>query len=150
MIRAFFSLQRPWVPTLVALANLGVNAGLDAALYKPIGIGGIPLSTAIVSLITTLLLAAVLRPGIGGIDGRRTLAATVRILVATGALVLGTLAVREALEGVVSNGFGGQLAVIALAGGTGAAVYAAAVFALRVEEAQQLWALVKGGVSRLR
>src|SRR4029450_1452440 len=33
LIRAFFSLQRPWVPTLIALANLGVNAGLDALLY---------------------------------------------------------------------------------------------------------------------
>src|SRR2546428_13620901 len=56
LIRTFFSLQRPWTPTLIALANLGVNAGLDALLYKPIGIGGIPLSTAIVSLVTTVLL----------------------------------------------------------------------------------------------
>src|SRR6185503_10805557 len=42
LIRTFFSLQRPWTPTLIALANLGVNAGLDALLYKPMGIGGIP------------------------------------------------------------------------------------------------------------
>src|SRR5436309_963405 len=47
LIRTFFSLQTPWVPTAIALANLGVNAGLDAVLYKPIGIGGIPPSTVI-------------------------------------------------------------------------------------------------------
>ena len=49
LIRTFFSLQLPWVPTWIALANLGVNAGLDALLYEPMGIGGIPLATAIVS-----------------------------------------------------------------------------------------------------
>ena len=73
LIRTFFSLQRPWTPTMIALANLGVNAGLDALLYKPMGIGGIPLSTAIVSLVTTVALAAVLRALIGGLDARRTL-----------------------------------------------------------------------------
>ena len=40
-------------PTQIALGNLGVNAGLDALLYEPMGIGGITLATAIVSLITT-------------------------------------------------------------------------------------------------
>ena len=40
--RAFFSLQAAWMPTLVALANLGLNAVLDACLYW-LGIWGIPL-----------------------------------------------------------------------------------------------------------
>ena len=53
-------------PTQIALANLGVNAGLDALLYKPMGVGGIPLSTAIVSLVTTVALAVVLRRRLGG------------------------------------------------------------------------------------
>ena len=54
LIRTFFSLQLPWRPTQIALANLGVNAGLDALLYKPMGVGGITLATAIVSLVTTV------------------------------------------------------------------------------------------------
>ncbi len=150
LIRTFFSLQQPWVPTLIALTNLGVNAGLDALLYKPMGIGGIPLATAIVSLLTTVALAAVLRPRLGGIDGRRTVSAGVRILAASGALVLASLGVREALEGTVSNGFGGQVVVIAAAGGAGIAVYVAAVFALRVAEARDLWSLVRQQAARLR
>ena len=32
--RAFFSLQSPWIPTWVALGNLGLNAALDAAFYR--------------------------------------------------------------------------------------------------------------------
>ena len=31
--RSFFSLQSPWVPTSVALGNLGLNAALDALFY---------------------------------------------------------------------------------------------------------------------
>src|SRR5206468_1778199 len=100
LIRAFFSLQRPWTPTVIALANLGVNAGLDAILYKPIGIGGIPLSTAIVSLVTTAALIAVLRGQIGGIDARRTLDAAIRIALAGGLLALVVLGAREALDSV--------------------------------------------------
>jgi putative peptidoglycan lipid II flippase len=150
LIRAFFSLQRPWVPTLIALANLALNAGLDALLYKPIGIGGIPLATAIVSLVTTLALAAVLRPRLGGIDGARTVAATIKIGIAAAALAAVTLAVKELLDGVVSAGFGGQLVVILAAGTAGALAYIAIVFALRVEEARQLANLVAGQLARLR
>ena len=37
--RAFFSLQSNWFPTIVALANLALNAALDVALYR-VGIWG--------------------------------------------------------------------------------------------------------------
>jgi putative peptidoglycan lipid II flippase len=150
LIRAFFSLQTPWIPTAIALVNLGLNAGLDAILYKPLGIGGIPLSTAIVSLVTTLALAAVLRPRLGGLDGRRTLDAGIRILLAAGALAGATLALREALQALLADDFGGQLLVVVVAGGAGMLVYLAALFLLRVEELRQLWGLVRGQVSRLR
>ena len=40
--RSFFSLQSPWVPTAVALLNLGLNAVLDWAFYR-FGAWGIPL-----------------------------------------------------------------------------------------------------------
>ena len=43
--RAFFSLQSNWIPTVVALGNLFLNAVLDFAFYR-FGVWGIPLSTA--------------------------------------------------------------------------------------------------------
>jgi putative peptidoglycan lipid II flippase len=150
LIRAFFSIQRPWVPTLIALGNLFVNAGLDALLYGPMGIGGITLATAIVSLITAIALAAVLRPVLGGIDGRRTLDAGMRILIASALLAGVALAVKEGLDGVVADDFAGQLLVIVAAGLAGTVTYVAAVFALHVPEASQIWALVRGQLARLR
>src|SRR5439155_9390453 len=32
--RAFFSLQSNWIPTAIALGNLGLNAALDGAFYR--------------------------------------------------------------------------------------------------------------------
>jgi len=150
LIRTFFSLQRPWTPTAIALANLGVNAGLDALLYGPMGIGGIPLSTAIVSLITTFALVAVLRRLIGGVDARRTLAVGLRIAIAAGLLALAALGVKALLDSALSDSNGAQLIVIAAAGTAGAAAYAAASSALRIDEAREVAALVRGQLSRLR
>ena len=48
VIRAFFSLQLPWLATKVAALGVVLNAALDAVLYQPLGTGGIPLATSIV------------------------------------------------------------------------------------------------------
>jgi putative peptidoglycan lipid II flippase len=150
LIRTFFSLQRPWVPTMIALANLFVTAGLNAILYKPMGVGGIVLATAIVSLVTAIALAVVLRPDLGGLDGRHTLDASIRILVASAVLAGVALATKELLDGVVADDFAGQLLVILAAGCAGTAAYAGSVFALHVGEAHQLLELVRGQIARLR
>ena len=63
--RAFFSLQRPWLPTWVALGNLGLNAVLDAAFYR-FGIWGIPLSTSLVNIAGTAALVILLQRELGG------------------------------------------------------------------------------------
>ena len=46
LTRTFFSLQRPWVPTAIATANLAVTALAALALYH-LGVGGIVAATAI-------------------------------------------------------------------------------------------------------
>jgi putative peptidoglycan lipid II flippase len=150
LIRTFFSLQRPWTPTAIALANLGLNAGLDALLYEPMGIGGIPLATAIVSLVTTVALVAVLRRLIGGVDARRTLDVALRIAIAAGLLAAAALGVRELLDSALSDSSGSQLIVIAAAGAAGTAAYAAASTALRIDEAREVADLVRGQLRRLR
>ncbi|NTU51741.1 MAG: hypothetical protein HGA94_04800 [Candidatus Aminicenantes bacterium] len=50
---------------------MAVNTGLMLLLYKPMGVGGITLSTSVVSLINFFGLMIILRPRIGGIDARR-------------------------------------------------------------------------------
>ena len=58
--RAFFSLQSNWIPTIVALGNLALNAILDAVFYR-FGTWGIPLSTALCNVVGTVALILLLR-----------------------------------------------------------------------------------------
>ena len=87
LIRAFFSLQRPWVPTLIALGNLVLTAGLER---DPLRADGDRRHRARdgdrVARDGASRSAAVLRPRLGGLDGRRTLDAGIRILVASALL----------------------------------------------------------------
>ncbi|HZO60646.1 MAG TPA: murein biosynthesis integral membrane protein MurJ [Solirubrobacterales bacterium] len=149
MIRTFFSLQLPWRPTQIALANLGVNAALDALLYKPMGVGGITLATAIVSFVTTVALAITLRREIGGVDMARTVRAGTRILAAGALCAAVALGVREALDGLEDTLLQ-QTVLVAAASAAGLMAYVTVVMTTRVEEARQISALVRGQLARLR
>ena len=47
LTRAFFSLQRPWVPTTLAVGSLAINAILSYVLAEEFGIAGIVIGTAV-------------------------------------------------------------------------------------------------------
>ena len=68
--RGFFSLQLPWIPSMVAVRNLVLNAGLDAVFYR-FGIWGIPLSTSIVNIAGTAALLIFFRRRMPGFEVRR-------------------------------------------------------------------------------
>src|SRR4051812_46651021 len=67
--RGFFSLQSNWVPTAIALGNLGLNAALDAAFYR-FGTWGIPLATSCVNLAGSAVLMVLMRRRLGRLGGR--------------------------------------------------------------------------------
>lgn len=67
VIRAFFSLQLPWVPTKVALLGVALNALLNALLYQPLGVGGIPLASSLASIVTFLVMLRALERQLGGL-----------------------------------------------------------------------------------
>jgi peptidoglycan biosynthesis protein MviN/MurJ (putative lipid II flippase) len=71
MNRGFFSLQQPWIPSLVAVMNLGVNAAMDAVFYR-FGIWGIPLSTSIVNIAGTWALIVLFRRRLGSFGMEET------------------------------------------------------------------------------
>src|SRR5579871_1968255 len=87
--RGFFSLQSPWIPTVVALMNLGINAGLDAWFFR-FGIWGIPLSTSIVNIAGTWAMLVLFRRRVGGFDMTET--ARSFVLVAVSSAVLAAVA----------------------------------------------------------
>jgi putative peptidoglycan lipid II flippase len=138
--RAFFSLQSNWVPTVVALANLGVNAVLDAAFYR-FGIWGIPLSTSIVNIAGTAALVVLLRRRIGRIDFMAISSSFVRVVVAGALAGAAAFAVWEPIDSAAGRGLGGQLASIIPAFLAAGLVYLAACRALKVREMQALLSL---------
>jgi putative peptidoglycan lipid II flippase len=136
--RAFFSLQSNWIPTIVALANLFLNALLDLAFYR-LGTWGIPLSTAVVNVAGTVALLAAMRRRLGGVEGSRTASATLRILV--GAAVLAAIAygVWEPLDRVLGRSFPAQLVSLGLGRAAGSGAYLAVCRLLRVDELDVIW-----------
>jgi putative peptidoglycan lipid II flippase len=138
--RAFFSLQSNWIPTVVALGNLILNALLDLAFYR-FGTWGIPLSTAVGNVVSTVALVALLRVRIGGIEGARTATATLRIVGAAAAVAGVVYGVWEPLDAALGRSFGAQVVSLGAALVAGVATYVIACRALRVPEMETLLSL---------
>jgi putative peptidoglycan lipid II flippase len=140
--RAFFSLQSPWIPTWVALANLAFQVVLDIAFYR-LGVWGIPLATSLVNLAGTGALIVLFRRRIGSIDGRRLMDTYGRTLVAsivTGATAYG---VWWALDDVLGDSGWAQIAAVGIAVLAATAVFLVAARILRIRELDTLLSLVK-------
>jgi putative peptidoglycan lipid II flippase len=139
--RAFFSLQSNWIPTLVALANLVLNAGLDAAFYR-FGTWGIPLSTSVVNVAGTAVLLFFLRARLRRLELRETAFVYWRVLIAAAATLGGiAFGIWDGLDHVVGRSFGGQLVSVGFALVIGTVMYLVACRALRVRELDALLAL---------
>jgi putative peptidoglycan lipid II flippase len=80
--RGFFSLQAPWIPTWVAVGNLGLNALLDAVFYR-FGVWGIPLSTSLVNIAGTAALLYFFRRRMGAFALAETARTFVLVCVAS-------------------------------------------------------------------
>jgi putative peptidoglycan lipid II flippase len=138
--RAFFSLQENWIPTIVALANLGVNALLDLAFYR-FGTWGIPLATAVVNVAGTAALVVLLRRRLGRIEGGRTTFAFTQFVVAGAALAAASYAVWRGLDDLLGRSFVAQLVSVGFGLAAGSAAYLVVCRALRVREMETLLSL---------
>jgi putative peptidoglycan lipid II flippase len=138
--RGFFSLQSNWIPTMVALANLGLNAALDAAFYR-FGTWGIPLATSVVNAAGSALLLILMRRRLGRLGFGEIMNSVVKILIASAVLGGCAYGVWFGLDQALGRSFTGQLVsvVLALAGGIG--IYLLACRALQVRELGALLAL---------
>jgi putative peptidoglycan lipid II flippase len=138
--RAFFSLQSNWIPTIVALGNLALNAILDAVFYR-FGTWGIPLSTAVCNVVGAAALLVLLRRRIGRIDGEEIVASTIRIVAASAVVAVVAFGVWDPLDGALGRSFGGQVVSVGLALIASVAAYAIVCRALSVREMQALLSL---------
>ena len=145
--RSFFSLRRPWLPTLLAVANLALNAVLDALLY-PSGVWGIPLATSLVNLVAVAALWLLLRRQVGSLGARAVLAALARILVASALLAAVAYGAWRLLDTLLGRSTPAQAVSLGVALVAGAAVYVAAARALRLGEVELVAGLVRRRLRR--
>jgi putative peptidoglycan lipid II flippase len=139
--RAFFSLQTPWTPTVIALGNLALNTALAAALYHA-GIWGIPLATSLANVAGTAALLVVFRRRMGHIEFGETAGAVVRITIASAGLAVVAYPVWHVLDDALGRSLGGQLASLGAALVAGSAAYLISCRLLGVRELDALLSLL--------
>jgi putative peptidoglycan lipid II flippase len=146
--RTFFSLQRPWLNTALSVGSLVTNAIVSAALYEPLGVKGVVLGSVAGTIVMAALQAWYLRRDLRGIEGGLMLSATIRILVASAALAGVSYLVWELLDDALGRALVAQAVSLGAAIVAGIAVYAAAVWAMRLDEARQIARLLGGRLRR--
>jgi putative peptidoglycan lipid II flippase len=142
VIRAFFSLQRPWLPTAVAGLGVALSTILYAVLYVPVGTGGIPLGTSIASIVTFLALLWLLEREMGGLHRGWVLEGSARSVVASGVSVLLAWCTWTVLDEWLGRG---TLAQVVSVGGSMLAALAAYLAAAQAMEMRELRALGRIG-----
>jgi putative peptidoglycan lipid II flippase len=146
--RTFFSLQRPWITTAIAVANLLVNVALSALLYKPFGIAGIVLGSVAGTLTMALLQGYQLSRLLHGIQGRASLLAMGKMLGAAALLAGTSYVVWYGLDQALGRSLIAQIVSLGIGIAAGIAVYAVTVSALHIQEAQQIRRLVASRFGR--
>jgi len=144
--RAFFSLQSNWIPTVIALGNLFLNAILDFALYR-VGVWGIPLGTAICNIVATWALVVLLRRRLGRLYGGEIVSTVVRVAVVSAAVAGVSWVIWKPLDSTLGRSFGAQVVSLGLALVAAIIVYLAGCRLLRVRELDTLtsvWARLRG------
>jgi putative peptidoglycan lipid II flippase len=149
LTRTFFALQRPWIPTALAGLNMVVDIIVSVALYKPLGIAGLVIGTAVANAVMTWLQVERLRIGFNGdLDGAQTVMVLARILLASALMAVVARGVWALADDVVGTSIAGQIISVGLACLLAVGIYAKTVLAMRIPEARQIEALVRSRLHR--
>jgi putative peptidoglycan lipid II flippase len=138
--RGFFSLQEPWIPTVVALANLVLNVVFYAIFYR-VGVWGIPFAISLANIAGVAMLLFALRRRIGRLELTSTVRSFVLVSIASAALAAVSYGVWRVLDDAVGRSFAAQLLSLGAALALGGIVYVVACKALRVREIEALLSL---------
>jgi putative peptidoglycan lipid II flippase len=140
--RTFFSLQRPWQATGLAVIDLVVSAAAAAVLYKPFGIGGIVAGTGIGTSAAVFAQAYILRRKFGGLELGRLLSTVIRISIACAAMAAVSWVIWDVLNSALGEGTPAQIISLGTGMAIGGVVYLAVARALRIAEFEQIMRLL--------
>jgi putative peptidoglycan lipid II flippase len=141
--RTFFSLQRPWQATGLAVIDLVVSALAAAVLYKPFGIGGIVAGTGIGTSAAVFAQAYILRRKFHGLELGRLLSTVIRISIASAALAAVGWVVWDILDSALGRSTPAQIISLGMGLGLGAVAYFAVAWTLRIAELEQILRLLR-------
>ncbi|TAK19299.1 MAG: murein biosynthesis integral membrane protein MurJ, partial [Acidobacteria bacterium] len=135
---SFYSLKDARTPVLVSVATVLSNALLSVALYKVMGLRGLPLGTAIAATINAGLLFWLLSRRIGGLDTAHIVRVSLKLVVASAAMGAAAYYTEAALH----SAFGAPALIpklMRVGGGIGAGLTALVIAAhvLHIEEFRQ-------------
>jgi putative peptidoglycan lipid II flippase len=144
-LRAFYAVQDTKTPFLINCVAVAFNTGLNLILFPALGVKGLALGHASAYTLGAILQARYLGRRIGGLDVRRLIANSMRILLASIAMGLVVWGVYTAVRNVGGDiGLIGQIVELAIGVGTGAGAYLAFGVLLKVDEIS----LVRGMLGR--
>ena len=149
LTRAFFAVQRPWIPTSLAGVNMVVDIAVSLALYRPLGIAGLVIGTLSANVVMTALQLRRLRVGFNGrLEGAKTTMITARVCVASALLAGVSYAVWYVLDALLGRSLPAQIVSVSAAGIAGVWIYVRAVLAMRIPEAHQVHQLIMARLGR--
>jgi len=141
--RTFFSLQRPWLATQLAVIDLVVSALAALVLYSPFGVGGIVAGTGIGTTAAVVAQAYILRREFGGLELRRLWSTAARITVSAAALAGVGWVVWDVLDQALGRGLIDQIVSLGAGLAAGLAVYIALARVFRLAELEQMTRLLR-------
>lgn len=145
LTRTFFALQRPWIPTKLAAINMVVDVIVSLSLYKPLGVAGLVIGTAVANMVMTALQLHRLWVGFDHrLEAGQTLMITVRITVASAITAVIARVVWVLLHSLLGGSVPAEIISVGLAVALAGAFYARAVLVMRIPEARQIEALIMG------
>lgn len=141
---AFYALNDARTPMVVSLVSVLVNYATASTMVRLAGLGhaGLALSTSVVALFGFLVLLALMRRRIGGIEGGALRSSFLKI--ATGSLAMGavTAAVSYSIHRSLGTSIPARIADLAISTPIGLAIFYAVCRALHVAELEAATAML--------
>jgi putative peptidoglycan lipid II flippase len=149
LTRTFFALQRPWIPTRLAVINIIVDIIVSVGLYKPLGIAGLVIGTFAANAVMTAMMLYRLRTGFNGrLEGAQTMMITARIAVASVLLAAAAWIIWSVLDGLLGHSIPAQLVSVGAGAAIGGWIYMKAVLRMGIPEARQVQEMLLARLGR--
>ena len=144
-MRAFYAIHDTKTPVAIGMAAMALNVVLSLAfiaLFKSLGwpaLGGLALSNSLATTAEMVVLLAIVRRRLDGLDGRRLAGSLARICLAAAVMGLVVAIWAWALEGLPA------IVAALVTVGTGGLIYVGLSLALGAPEPRAVWGMVRSG-----